>query len=89
MANVLTQEMFMRYLKAEKAFEWKITEEAEAVKVPEAKMADLYVQIKQTPQVGDTMVEIMKFLVDAAKKDPKGTWVSASASAIKKGQATV
>jgi len=83
-------ELFLRYATADKVFELRIGDTHEvAARFPEDKISDLEKVIAQDKTgKGKAEIEIFKFLVDAAKKDP-GKWVSASSRKVKKGQAVV
>jgi hypothetical protein len=78
-------EMFMRFDKSKKIFEFRPYEQAPIIVFTEVKAADLLRTLVTKPE----QHKILKFLFDEAKKDPKGNWVQASSSPLSDGQALV
>lgn len=89
MDKPVTHEMFLRHDAGRKTFQFKLTEDSQAVDIPEAKIPEMIASMKTAGPEGAKMVEVMTFLVDAAKKDQAGRWVSASDAPLKSGQATL
>lgn len=76
----------MRYLAAEKVFEYKADESAtQSMRVPESKIGDLRAGIGATDP---DMARLLDFLVENAKREP-GKWVEATNTQVGKDQALV
>ncbi len=81
-------EIFLRYIKDENSFEFRMGDNVEAIKFPENaidKMADGM----RNQENGEKQAEVFLMLVDAAKKDSEGRFVSATDLPVKPGQAIV
>ncbi len=83
MAQANSIEMFMRWKRDRSVYEFKLTEDAPAVEFTELKAIELLKTVQGEQH------KILKFLFDEAKKDPKGTWVSASSAPAVPGQGMV
>lgn len=76
----------MRYLAAEKVFEYKADETAtQSMMVPEAKVGDLRAGLAATDP---NMARLLDFLVENARREP-GKWVEATNTQVGKDQALV
>ena len=79
-------ETFLRYIKATKEFEFKMTENGATIaqrRFPESEIPGV------RAAMSGKMQELFDFLVTEAKKDPEERFVSASNAPVKDGQATL
>lgn len=81
-------EIFLRYLKDENAFEFKMGENVEAVRFAAPDVDTMIARMLEASD-GEKQAEVFMMLVDAAKRDPEGRFVSASNLAVVPGQALV
>lgn len=88
MAETTYPEIYMCYHKDAGTFEFKLDEKADPVTFPEAAVGDMAATMAAT-KGGADMKDLFLFLVEQARKDPEGKWVSASAKPKTPGQATV
>jgi hypothetical protein len=86
--KVLTHESFMRFDKTRGVFEYKVNEHLPVATIRESDLGKVVAMMKIGPQ-GENMAKIFEALVDAARKDPSGEWVSASDQPLKEGQAVL
>ena len=80
-----TLEMFMRWDSNAQRYEFKGDETLQAVPLSEEQAKKLLESLSVDPMKH----KILKFLFDEAKKDPKGSWVSASSAPPSSGQAMI
>lgn len=79
-------EFFLRW-KMNKTFEFKFGENGKVTVRKESEIPEMLKAMHGTH--GQPLVDLWKILMDSAKKDPEGRWVSASNAPIVEGQATI
>jgi hypothetical protein len=82
-------EIFLRYEKEARTFEFRMGIGGDTVRFHEAKVFTMREAMAADPVEGKKKAELFDFLVEQAKNDPEERFVSASNAPIEKGQVTI
>jgi hypothetical protein len=88
-ANEPVVRIYMRYDKARHVFEFKPGEDAQTIEFPESALPQVRAKMLADPKDGQGRAEGFDFLVNEARKDPEGRFVSVTNAPVVEGQAVL